>query len=299
MRILELFSGTHSIGKVAKKKGYEIISLDRDLDSSYDGYVSDHHIKKDIMDWDYTVFDVGHFDIISASPVCLWWSSLRNCWIGRKCKAIHPTDIITKEHLEEQINIYGKPMVDKIFEIIEYFQPKYWWIENPATGRMKHYIKDQYPEYNTFYDVDYCKYSNWGYKKKTRFWTNIKNFEPKICKNDCENMVLINKQKIHKKRMGTSKTVLDNGKIIRVNTKALIQKYKDYDNVELLHKTVLGNVYELIDGVKTLCNIKELRSKLKNKKDKTVSLGSKTTKLERYRIPEKLVISLFNSIHDN
>lgn len=48
---------------------------------------------------------------------------------------------------------------------------------------MKEYIKDK-----PFYDVDYCKYSDWGYRKRTRFWTNIENFEPKLCKKDCDNM---------------------------------------------------------------------------------------------------------------
>ncbi len=187
MRLLELFSGTHSIGKVAKQKGYEVISLDRDMNEGCPfktDYKSDKHIKTDIMTWDYKKdFKAGDFDIITASPVCLWWSLLRTSWIGRRCKTIHPTDIITREHIDNEINKYGKPMVDKVFEIIDYFKPKYWWIENPYTGRMKNYITDK-----PFYDVDYCKYSNWGYKKKTRIWTNIEGFEPKLCRKDCENI---------------------------------------------------------------------------------------------------------------
>ena len=38
---------------------------------------------------------------------------------------------------------------------------------------MKNYM--DYP----YYDVDYCMYSNWGYRKRTRIWTNLKGFEPK------------------------------------------------------------------------------------------------------------------------
>ena len=47
MKVLELFSGTHSIGVVAKQLNYNVISLDRDLDATstiYD-YTSPHHIK--------------------------------------------------------------------------------------------------------------------------------------------------------------------------------------------------------------------------------------------------------------
>ncbi len=247
--LLDLFSGTHSVGNVAKEK-YNVISLDRDLDAD---------IMEDIMTWNYKIYPKHYFYIITASPVCLWWSILRNCFIGRKSKLIHPTDIITKQHILDDIKKYGQPMVDKIFEIIEYFEPQYYWIENPHRGRMKDYIKEKYPQYDIYYDVDYCKYSNWGYKKKTRFWTNIKNFNPKLCKNDCENIVIINDQKVHRHRMGCSKTVIDNNKIIRCNTKELRIIYKDYENIQLKNK-----------------------------------FKCKSTLLERYRIPELLIKELLD-----
>jgi site-specific DNA-cytosine methylase len=227
MKILELFSGTHSIGKVAKD--HDVTSLDRDLGGSHDDYISPNHIQEDIMTWDYKKYEPYEFDLITASPVCLWWSSLRVCWINRKCKSIHPTETITKEHLENDINNYGKPMLDKVFEIIEYFKPKYWWIENPQTGRMKDYIKEKYPQYNTYYDVDYCKYSDWGYQKRTRFWTNIKDFEPKTCKKDCLNMD-INKKK-HKKNVSRNSNW---------DGKGTLQRYRIPANLieELLSKCI-------------------------------------------------------------
>ena len=171
MRVLELFSGTGSIAKVCLERGWDVVSLDRDMKAD---------IQEDIMTWDYKKdYKPGDFDIITASPVCLYWSSARASNIGRKIKA-HGDKIFTKELFLEDIDKYGKPMVDKVREIIDYFKPKYWWIENPQTGRMKSYITDL-----PYYDVDYCKYSDWGYRKRTRFWTNIKNFEPKTCKKDC------------------------------------------------------------------------------------------------------------------
>ena len=240
MRLLELFSGTHSIGKVAIKQGYEVISLDRDLPAT---------IKEDIMTWNYKIYPPKHFDVITASPVCLWWSLLRNTWIGRICKTIHPTDVVTMAMINKDIDTYGKPMVNKIIEIIKYFQPKHWWIENPQTGKMKNYIESMYPEFNTYYDVDYCKYSDWGYQKRTRFWTNIKDYKPKVCKKDCENLV----EGKHKHRMGSSKIIIDDGKKIVVNTATLRLKYKDFENIQPKMQV------------------------------------PKTTKTERYRIPPKLI----------
>lgn len=183
VKVLELFSGTHSIGKVCHDLGYEVTSVDRDLGGVCpfgSDYTSDTHHKVDIMTWDYKQYPSGTFDIITASPVCLWWSKLRKSWVGRKIKG----QLVTMDWIQRDIDQYGKPMVDKCFEIIDYFKPKYWWLENPQTGCMKGYITDK-----PYYDVDYCKYGL-PYKKRTRFWTNIEGFTPKKCKFDCEHSVL-------------------------------------------------------------------------------------------------------------
>ena len=178
MNLLDLFSGTGSVKRNAINMNFNVVSLDKYIDTENVSKLS-CHIKCDILEWDYKIYPKGYFDIITASPVCLYWSNLRKCWIGRKIKS-HGGAICTQELLDKDIEEKGKPMVDKIFEIIDYFEPKYWWIENPQTGRMKEYIVDK-----PFYDVDYCKYG-FCYRKKTRIWTNILNFKPKICKYDCD-----------------------------------------------------------------------------------------------------------------
>lgn len=201
MRLLELFSGTHSIGKVARERGIEVISLDRDLPAD---------IKIDINDWDYTIFPKNHFDIITASPVCMYWSVLRPTWFGREIKA-HPGKIFTREILEQDIEDYGMPMVDKVFEILDYFNPTYFWIENPQTSRMKEYISELIP----YYDVDYCQYG-FKYRKRTRFWTNVQGFNPRLCdKNTCTQMITIEKKRLHKQNCG-------NGEIARLVKKYLL-----------------------------------------------------------------------------
>ena len=61
MRLLELFSGTKSVGKVAIKKGFDVISLD----------LNDADIVCNILEWDHQRFPVGYFDMIWASPPCI------------------------------------------------------------------------------------------------------------------------------------------------------------------------------------------------------------------------------------
>jgi len=265
LKLLELFSGTHSIGKVALPRNIEVISLDRDMGGleTADKKKVSVHIKEDIMTWDYKVYPEGYFDIITASPVCLYWSALRNCWIGRKSKTINPDgSIVTRECLERDINTYGKPMVDKVFEILEYFKPNWWWIENPQTGKMKRYIEEIKPEVH-WVDVDYCKYG-FTYRKRTRFWLSdtLKEFEPKLCKKDCDAMT----EGIHKTVTAGGYVVNEIGKRELCNTKKLRYKYKE--------------------------KIKN-NPKLKHKSDISI-IGGSTTKLERYRIPEKLIEELLN-----
>tara|TARA_R110000782_G_scaffold80945_4_gene160152 strand:+ start:1051 stop:1695 length:645 start_codon:yes stop_codon:yes gene_type:complete len=203
MNHLELFSGTHSFGKVSSKMGFNVFSLDRDLGatSPNSDYVSKNHIQEDILTWNYKKYERNHFKLISASPVCSWWSHLRKSWIGRRLKA-HGDKIITKEILDEDIQKYGVPMVDKVFEIIDYFNPEYYIIENPKNGRMKEHIPCNIP----YYDVDYCMYG-FDYRKTTRFWTNIPNLTFERCNHKkhnyalghSSNMGLANKYKIPQK----------------------------------------------------------------------------------------------------
>ena len=173
MRILELFSGTGSVGKVFRENGHHVISLDIENSNH-----SNRHIKVSILDWDYTEFAKGHFDYIHASPPCNTFSQARKSWINREVKA-HPgipmtMDMIIKDQLE-----IGLPLLNKTLEIINYFDPKYFTIENPQTGDMKKYITDI-----PFTDVNYCQY-DLPYKKTTRIWNNF-NFVGLKCNKDCK-----------------------------------------------------------------------------------------------------------------
>ena len=108
MRLLELFSGTGSIGRAFEALGWEVTSLDLEGEPT---------IKCDILDWDYTAFPPGHFQVVWASPVCCEFS---------KALTRRP------RRLEE-----GDRLVLRTLELIDYFKPRFWGLENPQSGLLK------------------------------------------------------------------------------------------------------------------------------------------------------------------
>jgi len=193
MNVLELFSGTGSVGKCCEKLDWSWYSVDLEFDADFKG---------DIMDFDYKQFPKDWFDVIWASPPCTNYSKLQDGWLGRMRKG----KIYTREIQEQEMKEDDK-LVQRVFEIIDYFQPEYWFIENPASSKMKDrpFMKDI-----NNYVVDYCMYCDWGYRKRTRIWTNRTDFKPLICNKKCGNMV----GNLHKTNLGNTerkKRTLGNG----------------------------------------------------------------------------------------
>ena len=119
MRILELFAGTHSVGKVCNALGYEVVSLD----------LAGADININILEWDYKKdYKPGDFDVIWSSPPCNTFSHCRRCWIGRKIKYFGD-EIVTAKMLDDDMEARGLPIVRKTEEIIKYFNPSLWIIE--------------------------------------------------------------------------------------------------------------------------------------------------------------------------
>ena len=183
MKVLELFSGTGSVGKCCKALGWDVVSVDMILPA-------DHQV--DIMDFDYKQYKKDEFDIVWASPPCTNYSKLQDAWLGRMRKG----EIYTREIQEKEMNEDDK-LVLRTLEIIEYFNPHYWFIENPAGSKMKDrpFMKDL-----NNYVVDYCMYSDWGYRKRTRIWTNKKDWNALKCDKNCGNMV----GNLHKTNLGNA-----------------------------------------------------------------------------------------------
>ena len=183
MKVLELFSGTGSVGKCCEALGWDVVSVDLLLPATHEC---------DIMDFDYKQYPQDDFDIVWASPPCTNYSKLQDSWLGRMRKG----EIYTKEVQEKEMKEDDK-LVLKTLEIIDYFKPHYWFIENPASSKMKDrpFMKDK-----PFYLVDYCMFSDWGYRKRTRIWTNKKDFDNKLCNKKCGNMV----GNLHKTNLGNA-----------------------------------------------------------------------------------------------
>lgn len=94
MQLLELFSGTGSIGRVAKDRGFDVVSLDlRNAD-----------INCDILEWNYKEYPSEYFDFTWSSPPCTEYSKAKTTGVRK---------------IDEANRI-----VMKTIEIIEYFNPR-------------------------------------------------------------------------------------------------------------------------------------------------------------------------------
>ncbi len=112
MRLLELFSGTGSVGSVFVAAGWGVVSLDSDPNA-------DATIHEDILTWDHTTYHPGHFDAIWASVCCTHYSVAR-----RGAKTFRNLPL-------------ADSLVFRNHEIINYFNPRVWFTENPQTGLLK------------------------------------------------------------------------------------------------------------------------------------------------------------------
>ena len=151
IKVLELFSGIKSFSKQLDKRKYEVISLDILPKFKPD-------IITNILEWDYTNLKFKP-DIIWSSPPCIEYSHAKR----RGVRNLELADKIVK----------------KTLEIIKYFKPKIWFMENPQTGLLKK--RDFMINLNLPYvDVSYCQYG-YPYRKQTRIWTNLNNWHGKTC----------------------------------------------------------------------------------------------------------------------
>ena len=146
-RVLELFAGTGSIGRYCRAHGYdEVVSLDCDPKSN-----ATHTC--DILEFDYKQYPPEHFYYVHASPPCTEYSV---------AKTTAPRDLEKADRI-----------VIKTLEIIRYFRPVVYTVENPYTGMLRH---REFMQMLPFTVVDYCQFDTpeerFLYRKRTAIWTN-------------------------------------------------------------------------------------------------------------------------------
>lgn len=177
MKVLELYSGTQSIGKQFRLKGHEVLSVEINPLFEQEPY--------NLNQWRISVSEVtakevikrlgGKPDVIWASPLCTTFS-LAAAGAGHRQKIngkIHAKSI--KAHLHDSWLLHT-------LELIKELNPKYYFIENPRGGMRSAWFMEEWNERGR-YTVTYCQYGDTR-MKPTDIWTNYFNpqFKPP-CKN--------------------------------------------------------------------------------------------------------------------
>jgi site-specific DNA-cytosine methylase len=141
MRLLELFSGTGSVGKAFREQGWEVVSVDLNPKAH-------PTICCDVRNLD--VASLPPIDCVWASPVCTQYSIARTTGGPRNLEAA------------DELVLAALSIVAAMGEVP-------FFMENPYTGLLKTrpFMQDLPPPRL----VDYCKYG-YPYRKRTAIWTN-------------------------------------------------------------------------------------------------------------------------------
>jgi hypothetical protein len=163
LRVLDLCCGTKSVKKAleAPQDGRSGLSCEYVGVDTEATYIPEVHM--DVREWDYmSSYPPGYFDIVWASPPCTEYSLAKTRGVR---------DLATADSI-----------VQRCLDIIRYFEPKHWFIENPATGLLKtREIMRPLERYR--HTCTYCKYGC-DYKKATSIWTNREGLTLKHCTDD-------------------------------------------------------------------------------------------------------------------
>lgn len=174
LKVLELFSGTRSVGKAFERRGHIVYSIDWD-----EQFYADWHVDLEKVTAAQIIKRFGHPDVIHASPDCSTYSVAA---IGRhrlkdpEIPGLQPTTEYAKKC--ERVNV-------NVMRLIRDLRPKLFFIENPRGGMRK----AAWIQWAPMHTVTYCHYQpelpvSERRMKPTDLWTNHPNpkFKPP-CKN--------------------------------------------------------------------------------------------------------------------
>ena len=165
MNTLELFAGSGSFSKIAKENNYNTLTIDIENKFNPDVCI-------DILNYE----DNNKYNIIWASIPCQAFS-IASCSTHFNIDKSPKSDFAKKSIL----------LMDKTLSIIKNNLDNngVWFIENPR-GLMRKILPQKLKENNIDfiqYTIWYCQYGD-DRAKPTDIWTNLKGFQPKICKNN-------------------------------------------------------------------------------------------------------------------
>ena len=147
MKVLELFAGSRSIGKVADSLDYKVFSSDLNNFKNIDYVI-------DILDFDINKVPFKP-DLIWASPPCTSYSIAAISHHRPHNKPL--SDFAVKSDL----------IVKRTLEIIKELNPEFWYIENPRGMLRKQSFMKGIPRTTIWY----CTYGDTR-AKPTDIWTN-------------------------------------------------------------------------------------------------------------------------------
>ena len=160
-RLLDLFSGTGSVGSVYRAHGWQVVSLD--IDPQWDAT-----IQMDIRQWNFKQYPRDFFSAIFVAPTCTEYSTSMTA---------RPRELAEANSL-----------VRAALEIVRWFEVDRWILENPRYGllRLQPCLQGV-----PFVDCDFCQFATYGYRKPTRFWgsPNVASLPNVLCdRRVCPNM---------------------------------------------------------------------------------------------------------------
>jgi site-specific DNA-cytosine methylase len=142
--------------------GFEVISVD--IDKTWKPDICSDICNLKAIDI-YAFCNTKIIDVVWASPDCSQYSHVRNCM----------------PHIPPNIK-KSNTIVLSTLKLIKKLNPDYWFLENPATGRLKNQF---FMELIPYKDCCYCRYNkDIPFRKHTRIWGNgVSHWKnPKMCK---------------------------------------------------------------------------------------------------------------------